>query len=171
MSRGSSPTNSVLVMRGTWPGVTSTTLTLSETRLTTQTSLLLRAATATGSRPTVTDDSGVRPCAVRRKISRRESGTFVTNSRVPSGDKASGRVGIVSKLMIVLGPGACTVPGPGEFTGHAVFRTASAKSVSGAKSVTGILGRIQTSLSCSIQAFEPRPTIDPWPDPRGESGH
>ena len=53
MSRGSSPTSRVRTTRPLFPSwVSATTLTLSERWLTTQTSLSLRAATATGSRPT-----------------------------------------------------------------------------------------------------------------------
>ena len=54
MSRGSSPTSRVRVTRGGL-APTSTMLTLSERWLTTHTSVLLRAATATGSMPTSTD--------------------------------------------------------------------------------------------------------------------
>src|SRR5262245_42063488 len=53
MSRGSSPTSSVRTTRG-GSDATSTTLTLSDRWLTTQTSPDERAATATGSRPTGT---------------------------------------------------------------------------------------------------------------------
>ena len=44
------------------------------------------------------------PAAVTWKISRRPFGVLVTKSRVPSGESATGRNGIVSKLMKGLGP-------------------------------------------------------------------
>ena len=82
MSRGSSPTSSVRTTRGGLDA-TSTTLTLSERWFTTQTSVSLRAATATGSRPTGTDAACVRlPSAATAKISSRLSGVFTAKSRV-----------------------------------------------------------------------------------------
>ena len=90
MSRGSSPTRSVRVTRGgTEP--TSTMLTLSERWFTTHTSPLVRAATATGSRPTGTESACVSPPAETSKISSRSSGVSTANRRVPSGESASGR--------------------------------------------------------------------------------
>ncbi len=69
MSRGSSPTSSVLVTCDSVTlGFTSTMLTLSERKLTTQASVwpaaLVRVATDTGSRPTGTSASRVSPPAV-----------------------------------------------------------------------------------------------------------
>src|ERR1044071_1949721 len=89
MSRGSSPTSSVRVTCGTPLSVTM--LTLSDRWLTTQTSVLLRAATATGSRPTGTRLENVRPLAETLKISSVPFGVLTANSLVPSGDSAIGR--------------------------------------------------------------------------------
>ena len=63
MSLGSSPTSRV---RSTWGAAVerSTMLTLSETWLTTHTSVFVRAATATGSIPTETDPAGESPVEV-----------------------------------------------------------------------------------------------------------
>src|SRR5262245_28590770 len=105
MSRGSSPTRSVRVTRG---GLlpTSTMLIESERWLTTQTSVLERAATATGSSPTGTEPAWVRPAPETEKISRRLSGVLVAKSRVPSGDRASGRTCPVSHVVnAATGPG------------------------------------------------------------------
>ena len=55
MSRGSSPTSSVRLTLASCGTVTSTMLTLSDRWLTTQTSVRLRTATATGSSPVTTD--------------------------------------------------------------------------------------------------------------------
>ena len=97
MSRGSSPTRRVRTTRG-GSEPTSTMLTLSDKWFTTQTSLALRAATATGSIPTGTDAARRSPPPFRSKISRRSSGVFTANSRVPSGDSASGRTWPLSKV-------------------------------------------------------------------------
>ena len=94
MSRGSSPTSRVRVTCGV--PVRVTTLTLSERWLTTQTSLLLRAATATGSRPTGTRPAGVIPLAVTLKISSVAFGVLTANRCVRSGDNAIGRTGPLS---------------------------------------------------------------------------
>src|SRR4030095_6000685 len=109
MSRGSSPTSSVRDTRG---GVLarSTMLTLSERWLTTHTSLLLRAATATGSMPTGIDTLGAMPAGVTSKISRWLSGVFTAKSFVPSGESASGRTGPLSKAMKL---GCCARPEAG----------------------------------------------------------
>ncbi len=97
MSRGSSPTSSV---RRTCGGVlaTSTMLTLSESWFTTHTSPLVRAATATGSRPTGTEPVCVSPSLPTLKISSRSSGVFTANSWLPSGESASGRTWPLSKV-------------------------------------------------------------------------
>src|SRR5262249_53067052 len=71
--------------------VRSTMLMLSERWLTTQTSVLVRAATATGSKPTGTEPVCVRPPASTAKISRRFAGGLTANHRVPSGVNANGR--------------------------------------------------------------------------------
>src|SRR5262249_61604685 len=65
MSRGSSQVSSVRLTRHS-PAVASnaTTLTLSDRWLTTQASVLVRTATATGSRPTGTSSASVSPEAV-----------------------------------------------------------------------------------------------------------
>src|SRR3954470_23707422 len=94
MSRGSSPTSSVRVTCGV--PVSVTTLTLSDRWLTTQTSVLLRAATATGSRPTGTRAANVSPSALTLKISSVALGVLTANSLVPSGDNAIGRTGPLS---------------------------------------------------------------------------
>ena len=75
MSRGSSPTSSVRTTRG-GSAPTSTMLTLSDRWLTTHTSPSVRAATATGSSPTGTDPTWVRPPPSTAKISSRSSGVF-----------------------------------------------------------------------------------------------
>ncbi len=95
-SRGSSPTSSV---RTTLGGLadTSTTLTLSDRWFTTHTSSSLRAATATGSRPTGTESVWVSPAPPTSKTSSRLSGVFTAKSRVPDGDRASGRTCPLSK--------------------------------------------------------------------------
>ena len=94
ISRGSSPT---IKVRETW-GVplTETTLTLSERWFTTQTSLLFRAATATGSMPTGTRPWKTTPAGVMLNISSVPLGVFTANSMVPSGDIAMGRTGPLS---------------------------------------------------------------------------
>src|SRR5947199_10816679 len=66
-------------------------LTLSERWFTTHTSLLLRAATATGSMPTGTRVWNVSPEAETLKISSVPLGVLVANNFVPSGDMAIGR--------------------------------------------------------------------------------
>ena len=77
MSRGSSPTSSVRTTEPARPSaLCRTMLTLSDRWLTTQTSSSLRAATATGSSPTGTDEIWVRVPAVTWKISRRLSGVL-----------------------------------------------------------------------------------------------
>ena len=72
-------------------------LTLSERWFTTQISLLVRAATDTGSRPTGTEPEAVRPPAPTSKISSVLSGVLTTNNRVPSGESASGLTCPLSK--------------------------------------------------------------------------
>src|ERR1700731_3760978 len=89
MSRGSSPTSSVRVTCGVPLKVTM--LTLSERWFTTHASVLLRAATATGSIPTGTRDCKVNPAAVMLKTSSAPLGVFTANRVVPSGDIAIGR--------------------------------------------------------------------------------
>ena len=86
MSRGSSPTSKVRVTRGV-PS-SDTTLTLSDRWLTTQTSLSLRRATATGSRPTGTRACSSRPLLVMRNTSSVLLGVLTANRRVPSADMA-----------------------------------------------------------------------------------
>ena len=81
-------------------------LTLSERWLTTQTSVLVRAATATGSRPTGTDAVCVRPVGPTSKISSRLSGVLTAKRRAPSGDSASGRTWPLSKVVNVAETGA-----------------------------------------------------------------
>jgi hypothetical protein len=66
-------------------------LTLSDTLLTTQTSLLERTAKATGSKPTTTEPAGVKSSPEILKISRRLSGVFRANNCLPFGDIANGR--------------------------------------------------------------------------------
>ena len=89
MSRGSSPTSSVRTTCGV--PVRLTMLTLSERRFVTQTSVLLRAATATGSRPTGTRYSKTGNPEVRSKTSSVPLGVLTANSVLPSGDIATGR--------------------------------------------------------------------------------
>ena len=89
MSRGSSPTSRVRATCGV--PVRVTTLTLSERWFTTQTSLALRAATATGSRPTGTRAENASPPSVTLKISSVPLGVLTANTRLPSGDIAIGR--------------------------------------------------------------------------------
>ena len=82
MSHGSSPTRSVRFTRErvTSAGSISTMLMLSERWFTTQTSVLpaplVRAATATGSRPTGISCTRVTPEGPTEKIERRLSGVF-----------------------------------------------------------------------------------------------
>jgi hypothetical protein len=95
-SRGSSPTSSVRTTRGGLAD-TSTTLTLSDRWFTTHTSSSLRAATATGSRPTGTEALWVSPAPPTSKTSRRLSGVFTAKSLVAAGDRASGRTCPLSK--------------------------------------------------------------------------
>src|SRR5262245_27027492 len=97
MSRGSSPTSSVRTTLG-GSDATSTTLTLSERRFTTQTSPGERTATATGSKPTGTAARCVRPVAPTSKISRRLSGVLTAHSRLPSAERASGRTWPLSNV-------------------------------------------------------------------------
>ena len=80
----------------------STTLTLSERWLTTQTSVSVRAATATGSMPTGIERAWVSvPPGFTTNTSRRLSGMFVTNKREPLGESATGRTGPLSNSMNV----------------------------------------------------------------------
>src|SRR5271169_3981028 len=101
MSLGSSPTRSV---RATCGGLvlTSTMLTLSETWLTTQTSLLVRAATATGSSPTYTEAAKERPPGATAKTSSEPFAVLATKSWLPSGESATGRTGPLSKVNVGL---------------------------------------------------------------------
>ena len=94
MSRGSSPTSSVRTTCGV--PVRLTMLTLSESRFVTHTSVLLRAATATGSRPTGTRIFEAGNPEVRSKTSSVPLGVLTANSVLPSGDMASGRTGPLS---------------------------------------------------------------------------
>ena len=64
---------------------------LSERWLTTQASVALRSATATGSSPTGTENACSRPVAVTSNASSRPSGVFTAYRRDPSGASASGR--------------------------------------------------------------------------------
>src|SRR5581483_8385062 len=111
MSRGSSPTSSVAVTRGGLVPVGSswTTLTLSERWLTTHTSVLVRAATATGSSPTGTLALWARSPVPgsTASTSRRLSGVSTAKRRVPSGERASGRTGPLSN---VTNPAPAAVP-------------------------------------------------------------
>ena len=67
-------------------------LTLSERWFTTQTSVLVRAATATGSIPTRTEPEWVSvPSSSTSKSSSRLSGVFTAKSVSPSGEIARGR--------------------------------------------------------------------------------
>jgi hypothetical protein len=72
-------------------------LTLSDRWLTTQTSLLLRAATATGSMPTGTEALWCRPWPSTPNTSSRPAGVLTAKSRFPSGDIARGRTWPASK--------------------------------------------------------------------------
>ena len=81
MSRGSSPTSSVRTTCGV--PVRLTMLTLSESRFVTHTSVLLRAATATGSRPTGTRYSNTGDPEVRSKDFQRAVGRVDGEQRVP----------------------------------------------------------------------------------------
>ena len=108
MSRGSSPTSRVRTTRGAPSRLT--TLTLSDRWLTTQISLSVRAATATGSRPTGTRAKSCRPVGVMLKMSSVLFGVLTANRRVPSGDCAIGRTWPLSKAMKP-GAAAWAVPG------------------------------------------------------------
>ena len=104
MSRGSSPTSSVRTTRPCGRRLSSTTLTLSERWLTTQTSLSLRAATATGSRPT-----GRRRGARGRGLDAEDLEAVVGRvdgeEQLAVGDSASGRTWPLSKSVNVpVGP-------------------------------------------------------------------
>ena len=90
--------------------LTSTMLTLSERWLTTQTSLLVRAATATGSMPTSTEPRGSARRRRPRRSPSRLSGVLTANSRVPSGDSASGRTCPLSNS-VKAAPGCGSVAG------------------------------------------------------------
>ena len=59
----------------------------------------LRALTATGSSPTGTEARWTSRVERTSKISSRASGVFTAKSRLPSGERASGRTGTVSKLV------------------------------------------------------------------------
>jgi hypothetical protein len=101
MSRGSSPTISVRTTRG---GICerSTTLTLSERWLTTHTSELVRAATATGSMPTGIENVWLSPPPFNTSnTSRRLSGMLVTSRYAPFGVSATGRTAPLSNSMKV----------------------------------------------------------------------
>ena len=97
MSRGSSPTSSVRVTRAGFDE-TSTMLIESETWFTTQSSPSLRSATETGSMPTRTDPTLVRPAPETAKISTRLSGVLTAYRRVRSDERARGRTWPLSKL-------------------------------------------------------------------------
>src|SRR5579859_2310931 len=128
MSRGSSPTSSVRVTCGV--PVSVTMLTLSDRWLTTQTSELVRAATATGSRPTGTRAANVIPLAVTLKISRVAFGVFTANRCVPSGDSAIGRTGPLSNSTndgdVTAADWVCRSPGCSELHDVAHRRLAPA---------------------------------------------
>src|SRR6266496_2566772 len=78
---------------------TDTTLTLSETSLTTQISSLSRGVTETGSTPTGISAmrKGLNGCVTSNTESR-VSGVLTAKSRVPSGERLMGRVCLPSKL-------------------------------------------------------------------------
>src|SRR6266404_3819978 len=94
-SQGSSPGP---IVATTFRDTRLTMLTVSEILFATHASVLLRARTDTGSRPTGTDavHTGSAPPSV--KISRRASAVFVTSSVVPSGVISTGCTGGVSQL-------------------------------------------------------------------------
>ena len=95
ISLGSSPTSNV---RTTRPALTLTMLTLSDTWLTTHAVSSSSTATATGSRPTGIEATGMgSPPALTSNTSRWPSGIFVTKSRFPLGDRAMGRTAPDSK--------------------------------------------------------------------------
>src|ERR1017187_9097682 len=103
MSRGSSPTSRVRTTCGV--PVRLTMLTLSESRLVTQTSVLVRTATATGSSPTGTRYRKLGNPEVRPKTSSVPLGVLTANRVLPSADIASGRTCPLSNS---------TKPGPVE---------------------------------------------------------
>src|SRR5438552_613916 len=84
--------------RGQGAAEVPTRLTRCERWSTTQTPPFERAATATGSRPTGTEPACVSPPADTAKISSRSSGVLTANSRLPSGESASGRTWPLSKV-------------------------------------------------------------------------
>jgi hypothetical protein len=71
--------------------------TLSERWFTTQTSVLERAAAATGSSPTGTECSWRSLPPATANTSSRLAGVLVAKRRLPSGERASGRTGPDSK--------------------------------------------------------------------------
>src|SRR5690606_11040274 len=89
--------------------LTLTMLTLSDRWLTTHTSLSLRTATATGSRPTVTRPANCRPLEVTLKISSVLLGVLTAYSLVPSADMAIGRTCPLSNAKNS-GGAACATP-------------------------------------------------------------
>ncbi len=96
---------------------TSTTLTLSDTWLTTQTSPALRTATATGSMPTFTEPLATRPAGVTRRMSSEPFGVLATNSRAASADSATGRTGPLSNVRVAVGPPGSPGPSGGASSG------------------------------------------------------
>ena len=84
-------------------------LMLSDRWFTTQTSVAERTATATGSMPTGTDASCVRPTAPTLKTSSRSSGVLTAKRRVASADSASGRTWPLSNVTNDPAPAAVTV--------------------------------------------------------------
>ena len=173
-SRGSSPTSSVRTTRG-GSAATSTTLTLSERWLTTHTSPSVRAATATGSRPTGTDPRWVRPPAATAKISSRSSGVLTANSRVPSGDNANGRTGPLSKV---------TKPAAGRVNARSNATTSAPVIDSGVRNITrGFSGRRPVTRPCGqcrdvgrtaqlgqVKRGRWAPCANFWVDPGGRQG-
>ena len=116
-------------------------LTLSDSRLTTQTSSFVRAATATGSIPTGIEAAGTRAPATTSKTSSVLSGVLQAKSRLPSGDSARGRTGPLSNAM----KDGCAFAGPAPVTRATSGATSRVKSAV----KTGIRqGRVMSVLDC-----------------------
>src|SRR5882672_6203242 len=82
---------------------TETTLMLSETSLTTQTSSLLRGLTETGSRPTgISASNRGLEGWVTSNTDNRPSGVLTANNREPSGESRTGLVCLPSKFTYAL---------------------------------------------------------------------
>ena len=136
ISRGSSPTSKV---RTTWGVPTSETmLMLSDMWLTTQTSVLLRAATATGSRPTGTWAVCVSEPTPIWYASSVPFGVLTANSVLPSGDLANGRTCPLSNVMKFGGDAA-----PAELTNNGAPSSALDVAIASARArrVAPISGR------------------------------